>query len=63
MSALSADLELLSDPVRARILALLGAEELSVGDFVTKAWVDDPLRVVLASIPGYPRTPPPKRRK
>ena len=29
-------------------------------EFVTKAWVDDPLRAVLAKIPGYPRTPPPR---
>jgi hypothetical protein len=39
------------------------AEEVVHGEFVTKAWIDDPLRAVLASIPGYPRTPPPKRRK
>ena len=39
------------------------ADEVVHGEFVTKAWVDDPLRAVLASIPGYPRTPPPKRRK
>lgn len=39
------------------------AEEVVHGDFVTKAWVDDPLKAVLASIPGYPRTAPPKRRK
>jgi hypothetical protein len=39
------------------------AEDVLHGEFITKAWVDDPLRVVLASIPGYPRTPPPKRRK
>jgi ArsR family transcriptional regulator len=32
VSALSTDLELLSDPVRARLLALLGSEELSVGE-------------------------------
>ena len=39
------------------------ADDVVHGEFVTKAWVDDPLRAVLASIPGYPRTPPPKRRK
>lgn len=39
------------------------AEDVVHGEFVTKAWVDDPLRVVLAKIPGYPRTAPPKRRK
>jgi len=39
------------------------AEDVVHVDFVTKAWVDDPLRVVLAKIPGYPRTPPPKARK
>jgi len=38
------------------------AEDVVHGDFVTKAWVDDPLKVVLAKIPGYPRTPPPRRR-
>lgn len=32
MSALATDLELLSDPVRARLLALLDAQELSVGE-------------------------------
>jgi hypothetical protein len=39
------------------------AEDVLHGEFVTKAWVDDPLRVVLAKIPGYSRTPPPKARK
>ena len=38
-------------------------EDVAHADFVTKAWVDDPLRVVLAKIPGFARTPPPKRRK
>jgi hypothetical protein len=38
------------------------AEDVVHGEFVTKAWVDDPLKVVLAKIPGYPRTPPPRRR-
>jgi hypothetical protein len=32
-------------------------------EFVTKAWVDDPLRTVLARIPGFPRSPPRKPRK
>jgi len=35
-------------------------EEVQHNDFVTKAWVDDPLKDVLAKIPGYSRTPPPK---
>jgi len=35
-------------------------EEVLHNDFVTKAWADDPLRDVLARIPGYSRTPPPK---
>jgi hypothetical protein len=39
------------------------AEDVVHVEFVTKAWVDDPLRAVLAKIPGYPRTPPPKVRK
>lgn len=39
------------------------ADDVAHGDFLTKAWVDDPLKVVLAKIPGYPRTPPPKRRQ
>ena len=39
------------------------AEEIVHVEFVTKAWVDDPLRAVLARIPGYSRTPPPKARK
>ena len=34
-------------------------EEVQHGDFVTKAWVEDPLKEVLARIPGYTRTPPP----
>ena len=42
---------------------LATAEDVVHVEFVTKAWVDDPLRVVLAKIPGYPRTPPPKVRK
>ena len=36
------------------------AEEVVHRDFVTNAWVEDPLKVVLARIAGYPRTPPPK---
>jgi len=39
------------------------ADDVLHGDFVTKAWVDDPLRTALARIPGYPRTPPPKKRR
>ena len=35
-------------------------EEVVHNDFVTKAWVDDPLKDVLAKISGYSRTPPPK---
>ena len=46
-----------------RVVFLATAEEVLHGEFVTKAWVDDPLRDVLARIPGYPRTPPPKARK
>jgi hypothetical protein len=34
-------------------------DEVVHKDFVTKAWVDDPLKEVLARIPGYSRTPPP----
>jgi hypothetical protein len=34
-------------------------EEVQHGDFVTKAWVEDPLAAVLTRIPGYSRTPPP----
>src|SRR5258705_1344466 len=39
------------------------ADDVVHDDFVTKAWVDDPLRVVLARIPGFSRTSPPKARK
>ena len=39
------------------------ADDVPHGEFVTRAWVDDPLRAVLAKIPGYPRTPPPNPRK
>ena len=35
------------------------SEEIVHRDFVTKAWVDDPLKTVLGRIPGYSRTPPP----
>lgn len=37
------------------------AEDVVHGEFVTKAWVDDPLKVVLAKIPGFARTPPKRR--
>ncbi|HET6926300.1 MAG TPA: alpha/beta hydrolase [Hyphomicrobiaceae bacterium] len=46
-----------------RIVFLATPEEVLHGEFVNRAWVDDPLRDVLARIPGYPRTPPPKARK
>ena len=39
------------------------ADDVMHDDFVTKAWVEDPLRLLLARIPGYSRTPPPKARK
>lgn len=38
------------------------ADDVVHDDFVTKAWVEDPLRLLLARIPGYSRTPPPKAR-
>ena len=38
------------------------ADDVMHDDFVTKAWVEDPLRLLLARIPGYSRTPPPKAR-
>jgi hypothetical protein len=53
-------------PARLRpgsVTFLATPEETIHGDFVTKAWADDPLREVLARIPGYSRTPPPKARK
>jgi hypothetical protein len=37
------------------------AEDVVHGEFVTKAWVDDPLKVVLAKIPGFARAPPKRR--
>ena len=37
-------------------------EEVLHTDFLTKAWVDDPLMAVLAKIPGYPRMPPAARQ-
>src|SRR5262245_8614325 len=46
-----------------RVVFVATPEEVLHGEFVNKAWVDDPLRDVLARIPGYPRTPPPKARK
>jgi len=42
---------------------LATADDITHAEFVTKAWVDDPLRAVLATIPGYSRTPPAKARK
>ena len=45
-----------------RIVFVAMPEEVQHGEFVTKAWVDDPLRDILARIPGYPRAPPRKRR-
>jgi hypothetical protein len=41
------------------VIFLDAGEEVQHGDFVTKAWVEDPLKEVLARIPGYSRTPPP----
>jgi hypothetical protein len=35
---------------------LATADEVEHQDFVTKAWVDDPLRAVLAKVPGFPRS-------
>jgi hypothetical protein len=46
-----------------RVAFYATAEEITHGDFISKAWVDDPLRDLFAKIPGYPRTPPPKARK
>lgn len=46
-----------------RVAFYATAEEITHAEFVSKAWVDDPLRDLLAKIPGYPRTPPPKARK
>jgi hypothetical protein len=39
---------------------LATADEVLHKDFVTSAWVEDPLKAVLARIPGFPRTPPPR---
>jgi hypothetical protein len=38
-------------------------DEVVHRDFVTNAWVEDPLKVVLARIAGYPRTAPPAKAK
>ena len=46
-----------------RVVFLATPEEALHGEFVTKAWVEEPLRDVLSRIPGYPRTPPAKARK
>jgi len=37
---------------------LAAGEHLSHNDFVTRAWVEEPLRALLSAIPGYPRTLP-----
>jgi hypothetical protein len=43
-------------------VAFVGSpDETEHRDFVTKAWVEDPLRTVLARIAGYPRTAPPAK--
>jgi hypothetical protein len=46
--------------VPGSLVFVAGPDEIQHKDFLTKAWVDDPLKAVLARIPGYPRTPPPK---
>jgi hypothetical protein len=46
-----------------RVVFVATPEEVLHGEFVNRAWVDDPLRDVLARIPGYPRTGPGKARK
>ena len=58
-------LEVLVDGVHARVLPgrVRLVEEVQHGDFVSKAWVEDPLAVVLARISGYSRTPPPAPRR
>ena len=38
-------------------------EDVDHFDFVTQAWVDDPLRALLAKIPGYRRAAPVKSRR
>jgi hypothetical protein len=38
-------------------------DEVVHRDFLTNAWVEDPLKVVLARIAGYPRTPPRARSR
>jgi hypothetical protein len=42
---------------------LEAGEEVQHGDFVSKAWVEEPLKDVLARIPGYSRMPPPAPRR
>jgi hypothetical protein len=44
-----------------RVVFLATPDDVQHGEFVTKAWVDDPLRDILARIPNYPRTS--KKRK
>lgn len=45
-------------------VAFVGSpDEIEHRDFVTKAWVEDPLKAVLARIAGYPRTAPPAKAK
>jgi len=38
------------------------AEDIVHAEFVTRAWVDDPLKAVLGKIQDFPRAPPPKPR-
>jgi hypothetical protein len=46
-----------------RVVFLATSEEVLHAEFVSRAWVDEPLRDVLARIPGYPRTPPKTRKR
>ena len=45
-------------------VAFVGSpDEVVHRDFVSNAWVEDPLKVVLARIAGYPRTAPSAKAK
>jgi hypothetical protein len=35
---------------------IAAADEVEHGEFVIKAWIDDPLKIVLGKVPGYSRT-------
>lgn len=42
------------------VVFIANGDEIVHNDFVTKAWIDAPIKALLARVPGYSRTAPPK---